>query len=285
MENINKYLTSIDNPKSLCDILEYSNIESYILNYKKMNIYNNTIKRPCQKIWIITPKLKLLGKIYIPNEHKQIALLTIILYELDEDVMKLKNFITTIENNITLFLYNKNYHNLKLKSCIKNSEIFFPTITIQLPFVKNNDTLKFNFDIYNINNNKITTDDVESGSYIKVLLELSDVWISEKEYGINWKILQMKNYPEFNFNKCIFNDTTDTCISNTINNIIPPSPPIPPIIKINKNNIEKQNSSFTPSLEEITNTIKKLKKIPIDEKKFTELNSNKIKKKKKKIVV
>lgn len=283
MENINTYLTNIDED---INNFKHDDIQPYILDYKRMNIFNSNIKRPGQKIWLLTPKLKILGKIYIPNNKKQVALLSLILYDHDDDVKKFKEFIENLESYITTIIHEKYDNELILKSCIKNCETFFPSFTIQMPFINKSSDLKFNFDIYNVNNKKISYNDIDSGSFTKSYIELSDIWISGKEFGCNWKVLQMKIYPEFDFNKCLFDDG----ISNidginedneeNQNNIPSPPPfikdssykglskppPIPPQIKkSNIKTVEKHKVSFTPTAQELSNMLSKLKKIKKDD--------------------
>jgi hypothetical protein len=203
MDNINQYLTNITDS---LDKLLYDDIQTYIGDYKKLNIYNNNIAKPLQKIWLLTPKLKMLGKIYIPNKQKQVALLTLILYELDSEIENFRNFLNDIEERIKKQINDMGYDNLTFRSSIKYSENFFPSITLQLPFTKKGDDIEFNFDIYSDKNKKIKLDDIESGSFIRAYIELCDIWLNNKDYGINWRVLQMKIYPEFDFKKCLFDD-------------------------------------------------------------------------------
>jgi len=286
MENINTYLTNIDED---INNFKHDDIQPYILDYKRMNIFNSNIKRPGQKIWLLTPKLKMLGKIYIPNNKKQVALLSLILYEHADDVKKFKEFIENLELYITTIIHEKYDDELTLKSCIKNCETFFPSFTIQMPFVNKSSDIKFNFDIYNVNNKKISYNDIESGSFTKSYIELSDIWISGKEFGCNWKVLQMKVYPEFDFNKCLFDDgkindddEDDDDIQNNIPkplkfikksnhkelSIPPPPPSLPSQPQIKKSNMkieQKHKMSFTPTAQELTNMLSKLKKIQKDD--------------------
>jgi hypothetical protein len=88
MDDINFYLTDIDDTLEnlICD-----DSQGYNGDYKRMNIYNKNITKQLQKVWLLTPKLKLLGKIFIPSKTKQIAFMSLILYELDHEIRKLNN--------------------------------------------------------------------------------------------------------------------------------------------------------------------------------------------------
>lgn len=262
--DINLHLTNLDDK---LDNLLFDDSYSCNDTYKKMNIYNNSISLPVHKIWLELPKLKMLGKInkINNNKDKSILLLSLILYDKDPNIKKLIKFIRTLEEQIVNHMSTIN-NDIILKSCIKNSDKFFPTINFNLPLNKQ-DLLEF--DIYDINNKKINYEKIELSSFIKLFIEITDIWMNNKEFGINWKFLQMKVYPEFNFNKCLF---TDGPINNNndpdyhfvdVKNTSPPPPPPLPVIKKNNDNITKNNSigSFAPSVSELLNIKNKLKSV------------------------
>ena len=282
MDNINLYLTNMDDN---LDNLISDEIQAYIGDYKKFNIFNQNITSQIQKIWLLTPKLKMLGKIYIPSKTKQIALFSFVLYELNQEIRKFKDFILLIEEKVSNILGDLGYENMTLKSCVKTSNNFYPSLTISSPFTKNNDEIKFGFDTYDINNQKIQCYDIDSGSFLRTYIELSDVWISATEYGINWRIMQMKSYPEFDFHKCLFSDGPvneyrfiDTS-PQVINKGIPPPPPQIPK-KINNetltkkiNNMEPQPISFIDELrmKQTQGQIKLKHVIPVEKNLLTHL--------------
>ena len=270
MNNIENHLTNINDN---LDKLIHDDIQSYIGDYKKINIYNNNIQVPLQKIWLLTPKLKMNGKIYVPNKQKQSGLLTLILYDLDPEVKKFKQFIINIEEYITNIIHSLGYDNLTLKSCIKCSDTFFPSLTVQLPLNKKDN------DIYDVNNKKIKCDEIENGSFVLTYIELTDVWINSKDYGINWNVLHTKIYPEFNFKKCLFTDgpqntydfidinknnkykdkdkdkdnsDNDITFSQSQTRLLPNKKEIMPV-----NN--DTNKSFAPSISDLLNTLNKMK--------------------------
>jgi hypothetical protein len=290
MDSINTYLTKIDEN---INNFKHDDIQPYVLEYKRMNIFNNNIKRPSQKIWLLTPKLKMLGKIYIPNNKKQVALLSLILYEQDNEINKFKEFIEKLESYITSIIHDKHNDELILKSCIKKCDTFFPSLTIQLPFINKDSSIRFNFDIYNANNKKIQYDEIDSGSFIRAYIELSDIWISGKEYGINWKVLQMKAYPEFDFTTCLFDDGPkqseyDEYFTQPKTHRIPAPPkintlqnqqlPIPlPPSRINKpeiKNDQNQLPPFIPTAQELTNMLVKLKKVQKEDDNIIIINND-----------
>ncbi len=195
MSNIESHLTSITD--ELTNLMS-DDIQQYTGDYKKINIFNNNIKLPLQKIWLLTPKLKMLGNIYVLGKQKQVGSISLILYETDSEIRKFREFINNLEERMGEVVEENLGYSLTLKSLIKTSDTFFPSLTLQLPLNKKN--------MFDINNEIIKHDSVDAGSFVIAYIELSDIWLSNSVYGINLTILQMKAYPEFDFTKCIFKD-------------------------------------------------------------------------------
>lgn len=256
MDNINNYLTSLHD--DLLNLI-HDDIQPYFSDYKKINVYNNNIKIPAQKIWIETPKLKMTGKLYLSNKQKQCGLLSLLLYELDPEIEKFKLFIENIEDKIFQIVDEISNKSLIFKSSIKHSDNYYPTLSIQLPLIKGNDDTEFLFNIYDSNNKQTSYEQLISGSFIKSFIELSDIWMNSLEFGLNWKVLQMKIYPEFNFKKCLFlNDTNDKIIKNSNKEPKSQSPSIFP--KKLKLHITKENLKFVPTINELLKMKNNLKK-------------------------
>ena len=200
MTNIESHLTQISD--DLANLMT-DDIQQYTGDYRKINIFNNNIKLPLQKIWLLTPKLKMLGNIYIVGKQKPVGSISLILYEIDNEIKKFREFINKLELRMGEIIEETLGSGLILKSLIKTTDTFFPSLTLQLPLNKKN--------IFDVNNEIIKHDCVDSGSFVMAYIELSDVWLSNTVYGINLTILQMKAYPEFDFTKCIFNDGPKKC--------------------------------------------------------------------------
>jgi hypothetical protein len=193
MTSIESHLTQISD--DLVNLMT-DDIQQYTGDYRKINIFNNNIKLPLQKIWLLTPKLKMLGNIYIVGKLKPVGSLSLILYEIDNEIKKFREFINKLELRMGEVIEQTLGYGLTLKSLIKTSDTFFPSLT--LPLNKKN--------IFDVNNEIIKHDCVDSGSFVVTYIELSDVWLTNTVYGINLTVLQMKAYPEFDFTKCIFKD-------------------------------------------------------------------------------
>ena len=60
MEDIEKYLTKWDAAKlDKLDNIISDSLQNFTKDYQKINIYNNGLGLPLQKIWLLTPKLKI----------------------------------------------------------------------------------------------------------------------------------------------------------------------------------------------------------------------------------
>ncbi len=194
MTDIGQHLTSLDDA---LDNLTHDDIQGNGGLYRRMNIFNNNIKIPLKKIWLLTPKLKLLGKVH-QGKILNAGNLSVILYELDDEIKKFRTFVDMIEEKIGEILEEMTGDSLTLKSAIKTCDTFFPSLTLQLVLDKNN--------IFDNNNELIKYDSIDNGSFLMAYIEVGDVWLNYQYYGVNFNVLQMKVYPEFDFTRCIFTD-------------------------------------------------------------------------------
>ena len=285
----------------ISDPINYSN------KYGKINVYNDKLKEPLHKIWLKVPKVKTFKPIFtnIKKFNLKSLPMTTILSPLLGDIKKYFLFIKKLEIHILKKVNSKLNKNLKLKSCLNKKSNFNPTMIFQMPIKKIDDSCcDFLFHIYNFLNKRITPDLIDTGTYISSFIELTEVWYSDTYVGFNWNILQMKLYPDFNFNQCLFLDepideektVTEECYhclycpnqhvrthmclhndnsNNIINNNIP-TPPIPPeVLSTNskndndtsedKSNKDEQKNSFIPSISDLQNI--KLKPITHTDKK------------------
>lgn len=194
--------------------LLFDDVQDFSNGSRKVFVYNGNIEKHQQKIWIMTPKLKLSGRIGLVKDkdgdkERFLGLMSLILYDLNSDIKKFKEFLEKIEEKIRTFMIEQLGEEYTQKSCIRKDKTYFPVLTIPMFYNKKAGVVDFGFDIYNHLNKKIKYSDIDQGSFIKPLIEISDIWINSKtkEYSISWKVLQMKVYPEFDsFSKCIFSD-------------------------------------------------------------------------------
>lgn len=195
MTDIGQHLTSLDDA---LDNLSHDDIQGNVGLYWRMNVFNNNIKIPLKKIWLLTPKLKLLGKVHQSGKILSAGNLSVILYELDDEIKKFRAFVDKIEEKIGEILEDMTGDSLTLKSAIKTCDTFFPSLTLQLVLDKNN--------IFDNDNELIKYDSIVNGSFLIAYIEVGDVWLNYQYYGVNFNVLQMKVYPEFDFTRCIFTD-------------------------------------------------------------------------------
>jgi len=176
--------------------------------YKKLHIYNRHIKTPLQKIWLQTPQLKVFKPSF--NNANQLSVqLSVILGPTKGDIKKFYMFIKKLERKVDSIVKSLLDKKMKMKSSIKSAEKFPPIMTLRMPCQKVNSCYEFAFNIYNNYNKRVTLDIITPGTYTTSFIELSEIWISDTEFGFNWSVLQMKLYPEFDFTKCLFDDCDD----------------------------------------------------------------------------
>jgi hypothetical protein len=271
--NINtKNLLTDYNSCQLNDI-STSDIQQHTKLYKKIDVYNNKLHYPLQKLWIKTPQLKVY-KVPMTQNYRS-SPISIIISENDKDSQNFCSFIEMIEIHIETQM--KEHFNLKIKKSVKRYINMPPIIEMKLPCKYSDIDLdyKYNFKIYNEYNKLIEPDYIRNDSLISIFIELSEVWIGEEDFGFNWNVQQMKIYPEPSFDECLFDDyvfDTDQT-ENKIQKIsIAMQPPPPcPVINQNykqktqideKNTLPKKNNEvFSLSVDEILSVRSKLKSL------------------------
>ena len=104
-----------------------------------------------------------------------------------------------IVNNEDKFISNSySCKSMSMISCIDdNDKINFYT----------QDISKDTFLVYDPNNNIIDNKEIKSRSFVQCIIWLSGIWINNDTYGINWKLVQCKLFPDiFSIDKCLFLD-------------------------------------------------------------------------------
>lgn len=212
MADINELLTDYSDDDLSKIINDSLQVTSSL--YQKMNIYNTRINSPLQKIWIRTPKLKIFRSFGSPNDRfKQSMPLLLLLNNTDPDVKKLLSFIKKLEIKITKIVKQES-NNIKIKprSAIRTIDSFsnsFTVLAVNMPFHKVNNCYEFKFHIYNHNNKRVNVDQLTTGMFAALYLELTEIWVGQSNFGFNWSVMQLKLYPDFNFSKCLFLDENE----------------------------------------------------------------------------
>lgn len=169
----------------------------FYLDYKKCFVYNKNIMSPLQKIWLLTPELKLLKKFsYDSDEVKQILL------GIAPKKGEFKTFIDKIDEIESIIFNNLKSNNkkLKLKHSIQDTNNYMGTQIFRLKY----DNEKLISKFYDSNNIKLSMSDVKNDYKIISYVELTHVLIKDNIISFCWSILQSKVFPSFDFNDCLF---------------------------------------------------------------------------------
>lgn len=266
----------------ICDQMYY-----HTKNYKKLNVYNKGIKEPLQKLWLRLPQLKVFKPVITSlGKYKNVKSLPlfVMLSPLTGKTKKFVSFIKKLENKVERFILQETGRNLKPRSSINSNDNLPDTMMLKMPFEKGGSCVDFSFHIYNGDNKRVSLDVIDSGTNVSAFIELSDVWIGKEEFGFNWNILQLKVYPEYNFNKCMFiddeysqtnssdnNETSNECYhclycpnnhirthcclssfvspsNSPIASSIPTPPPLPPMTSLSNTTASNIKSAENPTL-------------------------------------
>lgn len=268
MSTIDDHLTPLTD--NLDNLLIDNKVSIQSGEYNKLHIYNKNVKKHLQKIWLLTPKLKLLKNVFVVDKIRQAALVTPTLYIEDNDINQFRQYIDKLESFVGDILNTDRGYCLALKSTIKTHESLYPSFTLQLSTNKKN--------IYNNRNELIKYDEIEENAFMGAYIELSHVWYNTSYYGLNFTVLQMKVYPEFDFSRCVFNDSNirhDDSVMMMRTQSIPIKSRGGPALSLNKNrggdeikDIQKPeqkqsnlNMTFTPSVKDLLSIKDRLKPI------------------------
>lgn len=247
-----------------CDL---NNISCQINNIgRRILVYNSNITEPLQKIWIYIPKCKIMS---LFSKDTILSATKIVFSSRDDDIKKLQEFIFNLENKIIdITKQSHNFDHLEVKRSIQTSCIFPPIMSIQFPLSRNKLTneLKCDMYIFDSSNLKIDHSELKKNDCISSYIELTDVWTNDKSIGFNWNFLQIKILDDIDFTKCLFEeecgflDNSEVIIERNQQGNIVPTVPInkPPTPKPNKT--EVSSKKFVPSLQDLQNKIKSLRK-------------------------
>jgi len=263
-------------------------LQSHYQDYQKINLYNTSITVPLHKIWVRTPKLRILKTPFLNEKTKFSTSIEFIIYRENEEQGLFYTFVDKLEKKVRRLLKGI-IDKQKMRSCIRSLNDTCFIINIKCPI--NSTTGKFNFGVYNGKNRQVDPkNSLISGVNISSYIELTEIWVNDKEFGFNWNILQMKVYPDFNFSKCQFTD--DPIIDIDDSNEIVQTPikyiPPPPIMRnINDDHripapppppppVQKKGAVFIPSSDMLIKMKNLLKPVSSDNKgEMTEEEFNK----------
>lgn len=183
---------------------ENVDVQSFVYSEPKPNtnggqtVFINDANR--NKIRIHTPKC------YIPFGISEFNKKYSLNFSLNSDTDAMKNFKKLLKdidnNNIKEGVknsekwFNKKYNETTINelynTCIKQTNPNYPpNFKAKLPCKNGN----FEGSIYDTNRNEISMCKIQKGCYAEAIIELSGVYFVNKEFGISWKVIQLKLYP------------------------------------------------------------------------------------------
>jgi len=254
------HLTNFDDE---LDCLVATEPKNYINDYQKIDIYNSRINIPAKKIWIKLPKMKVYNNIYIPNKLKGLATISLILFNGEPKVGLVIDFIARLEKKLEEILKDID-DDFLLESSVRKRDLY-DTFSLQVFFERRNGIVHFMLPIFNENN--VVVNNLDSVGFLEAFIELSEIWIKGLKCGSNWRVLQMKTYPEFDFQKCLFGGG----FFQSTTQIQPPQPPsyLPQNLKTQikqdeEIDLKKGNRQlFVPTVNDLIAGLGNLKKVKI----------------------
>lgn len=205
--------------KPIQRIINNDNFFFIPLRHKKMDIYIKTPK-------IIAP----FGlNTYLNNDKKSYSyVLSFTDADIDQNIDKFLLFLQNIENffksvvqkNLNTWGSIHSYETLHFRSSIKDyndTSLFRLKVTPTTEIYDEKDVLQDFSNIEQI---------IVSHCHVISLIELSNIWINSSEFGLTWKVIQIKVYPPTRpiGGVSLLNETP-----HVIENITPLPPPPPPV--------------------------------------------------------
>jgi hypothetical protein len=157
--------------------------------------------------------------------------------------------INKVKNNNS---YVDLFHKKKLYSVIEENKTILRCNTI----------CEFDTTVFDFNASQISLDNLKLTDNVRLILYVKNIWVNDTHYGFNIKLSQIQRLEPLGLNMFI---------GLTLNSKPTPTPPPPPPNKLVTNTLTikqikkneksvKTNASVRPSLPDILNSIKKLRK-------------------------
>ena len=109
----------------------------------------------------------------------------------------LKNVQTAVSNSTSWFKKTISHDTVQnlYNPCMKqNNDKYPPNFRARLP--THPDTGKFTGDIFDVNKNIVSQDCITQGCEVEAIVELVGIYFVAKEFGVSWKVIQLKVFPE-----------------------------------------------------------------------------------------
>ena len=186
--------------------------------------YREDEKSKKRKIIIKTPKMIMpfAPKEFVNNNRKsyraKISFSTMTNLYNEQDVKDLFNFVKKVDtvNEETIESYKKKWglsKDLEYRKSYNRQKDDYPySMSMCLP---HDETYGFLFDVYDESAKKVTIEALNKRCIVSCVLELTDIWFGENEYGANWNLLQVRKFKpyspiqEFFQTACFIEDQDD----------------------------------------------------------------------------
>lgn len=139
-------------------------------------------------------------------------------YKNNELIMSFYQKIEQINTHIKSFIESKYENDLYFDDSIKYTENYPPLLRINIPNINN-------ISIYNENRQKLDIKDIKEKMFCNAIIHLPYIWHTEDNYGISWKLIQMKkvemtdtipySFIDVNVNNPTSKNNSDSITNNT----------------------------------------------------------------------
>jgi hypothetical protein len=199
----------------------------------------------------------------------------------EDEIKKFYNYVKSVDkkNKDTIKSYVTKWglpKDIKYKSSLSQTSTEYPEcLNVNLPF---DPETGYQFGVYDEFATKSNVSIINRKCIVSAIIEITDMWFGEKEFGTNWNVIQIRKFSSISpiqqmfMNNCYllddnegdmptkstYNPSNTTSIGpiGSIGSNVPAPPPAPPV---------KQYSFRPPSQEQILSQIGKLRKPQIVE--------------------
>jgi hypothetical protein len=214
------------------------------IKYSQNNIVHFDIYNKNEPLLLLTPSFQIMQK----YSNKCIKFLDSQSF-LEELSFIFSELINKVKNNNS---YIDLFHKKKLYSVLEENNTILRCNTI----------CEFDTTVFDFNASQISLDNLKLTDNVRLILYVKNIWVNDTHYGFNIKLSQIQRLEPLGLNMFI---------GLTLNSKPTPPPPPPPPNKLVTNTLTikqikkneksvKTNASVRPSLPDILNSIKKLRK-------------------------
>lgn len=210
----------------MVSVLSLTNIDYLKIQFKQPNITQINglqyqfipLRYGGKEILIKSPRMITpLGALKYDNNQNVYCSISFTDSDIDQNIMQFLTFIQKLETYVCQCVDTNNH---TFKSCLKkHNEVYYMKLKVD-----DNST-----EIYDEHNHLSQSDIIQKYSYIMSLLQIANIWASPTEYGISWKVLQIRVFPPEKLfgGVSLLDDFTPITPPLTLPPLPPPLPPPP----------------------------------------------------------